>query len=352
MKVNFNQLDCFYHGSVKNLYQNDKNIFFEFTDKYSIFDWGEMPDLIPNKGKSLNTMACSFFKILMNPSFWSKLDLPKELHDLKTQYSKYGMPTHFIKEYENAIEVKKVNVFRPVYAKEDAIYSEYQQSPKNALVPLEVIFRFSITSGSSILERAKDQNYMDSLNLTSIKEKDQFLLPIIEFSTKLERSDRYLGYSEAKKIAGLSDSEFNILIKTAQANAFALKKVFDQLDINLIDGKFEFAFDTNRNFMMVDSIGPDELRLESEGIKLSKEYLRQIYRDSSWYKDLKRAKACSKDFRNYCLNQLNSTPHNLPTNEIKFFSNMYQSIANQIKQISKGKEINKNFLKNTIRRQQ
>lgn len=350
MKVNLSQLDCFYQGSVKNLYQDDKNIFFEFTDKYSIFDWGEMPDLIPNKGKSLNTMASSFFKILMNPNFWSKLELPKELVELKEKFSKSGMPTHFIREYENALEVKKVNVYWPVYEKEDAIYNEYQRSPKNALVPLEVIFRFSITKGSSILERVKDYEYINSLNLKSIKENDHYLLPIIEFSTKLERSDRYLKYSEAKKIAGLTGTEFNTLVKTAQANAFALKKIFDQLGINLVDGKFEFAFDTDRNFMMVDSIGPDELRLEYEGIQLSKEYLRQIYRDTSWYKDLKQAKACSKDFKNYCVRQLKSTPQNLPTNEINFFSDMYQSIAKQILRISEGKEIDKDFLKNKIRR--
>ena len=41
---------------------------------------------------------------------------------------------------------------------------------------------------------------------------------------------------------------------------------------------------------MVDSIGPDELRLTHSGVQVSKENLRTIYKKTAWYADLAKAK--------------------------------------------------------------
>ena len=53
-----------YRGSVKDIYGPDEDgaLFFRFSDRYSIFDWGEMPDQLTNKGKSLAHTAFLFFK--------------------------------------------------------------------------------------------------------------------------------------------------------------------------------------------------------------------------------------------------------------------------------------------------
>ena len=58
-------------GSVKNLTVIEEPTrdklglgFFEFSDRYSVFDWGEMPDHIPNKGASLAIITSYFFEIL------------------------------------------------------------------------------------------------------------------------------------------------------------------------------------------------------------------------------------------------------------------------------------------------
>jgi len=37
---------------------------FVFTDDYSVFDWGKMPDAIPNKGASLCAMGAANFERL------------------------------------------------------------------------------------------------------------------------------------------------------------------------------------------------------------------------------------------------------------------------------------------------
>ena len=56
-------------GSVKNLVVQkeaaDVNYgigVFEFTDDFSVFDFGKMPDTIPGKGESLCRMASSNFR--------------------------------------------------------------------------------------------------------------------------------------------------------------------------------------------------------------------------------------------------------------------------------------------------
>ena len=37
---------------------------FIFSDRYSVFDWGEMPDHIPGKGKALSILTAYFFEKL------------------------------------------------------------------------------------------------------------------------------------------------------------------------------------------------------------------------------------------------------------------------------------------------
>ena len=58
-------------GSVKDLlvteaaYEDRPGVgTFVFSDRYSVFDWGEMPDHIPGKGKALAVMAAFNFEEL------------------------------------------------------------------------------------------------------------------------------------------------------------------------------------------------------------------------------------------------------------------------------------------------
>ena len=37
---------------------------FHYSDRYSVFDWGEMPDLITGKGKALCMIGAYFFEKL------------------------------------------------------------------------------------------------------------------------------------------------------------------------------------------------------------------------------------------------------------------------------------------------
>lgn len=347
-----------YHGSVKDLYRTDDHkMIFLFSDRYSVFDWGEMPDHLTYKGQSLTRIAHLFFNLLSDSHFWRTLDngLITSESLLFERFCVHGLPHHYIgpvlkdgspSEVENEVcglKVEEVKVLRPVYTKETHKYnySEYQSQPTDALVPLEMIFRFGITEGSSILERAQDHDYLASLGLSAsdLVPNAVFESPIIEFSTKLEERDRYLTYVQAQDISGMTNEEWSELLETVALVGLAIKKIWSMANINCIDGKIEMAFMTGENhrqFKLVDSIGPDELRLQYNGIELSKECLRTYYRkDREWFSSLKTAKLKAdergeKDWKKIALEIHPNGPLPLPKNMKTTIEMLYRSLCKEL----------------------
>jgi phosphoribosylaminoimidazole-succinocarboxamide synthase len=353
-----------YEGSVKNIRGNfgSSPYIFEYSDRYSIFDWGGMPDLIKGKGESLATMAWEFFKYLENGKNFvflknnpliSKLGLEKTLKKLIEQ----GMKHHALglmdesgeianNSKSNYLAVRPVDVIRPKseFAAGKLVYNydAYTNKPLSTLVPLEVIFRFGLPSGSSLLKRLKNSNYCLENGINpKLKENDFFEEPILEFSTKLESTDRYLSLVEARLISAMTEGEFKKLLNLTRVLSLQLKNMFEKQEIKLWDGKFEFAFaatldeEGDREFILVDSIGPDELRLTYEGVQLSKENLRQVYRETSWYQAVEKAKKIASDrgeenWKNICLNELMEKPKGLEAKKLSSIESMYKTLANSI----------------------
>lgn len=321
--------ELLYQGSVKNLFSLNSDILFEYSDRYSLFDWGEMPDQLVQKGECLALMGALFFKELsahnINHHFLHLSDEAGNEVDLKA--------TRFMK-------VKSVPVRRPEFMHGRYDYSFYQVRPQNHLVPLEVMFRFGLGKGSSLTKRIKEnpelKNQWPSVDLT---EGVLFDEPIIDFSTKLEKGDRYLTFTEAKYVAGLTDIEFDRLIHEAKKIARIIKSVSDEMGLTLWDGKIELAFTPGspRGFMLVDSIGLDELRLEKGEYSLSKEFLREGYRKTSWFKDLKEAKEAGirtgVDFKLTCKTQ----PPHLEAKEKALAEALYLSYTNSLSHYVTGK---------------
>jgi phosphoribosylaminoimidazole-succinocarboxamide synthase len=174
-------MELVYKGSVKDLYRQDKSLFFEYSNRYSIFDWGEMPDEIPLKGQALASMAASFFEYL----------------------SAQGFKSHFIAaKSATSIQVQPVQVLRPEWKNGQYDYSAYASRPTFTLVPLEVIFRRFLGQGNSLEGRLKkNPAYLADLGLEQIPTAANSFDPaLIEVSTKLETSDRYLTRSEINQM--------------------------------------------------------------------------------------------------------------------------------------------------------
>ncbi len=69
-----------YKGSVKNIRmirepkkRSPGRYAFEFTDDYSVFDYGKMPDRIRGKGSAIAMMSAYLFEAMENPAAWKAL---------------------------------------------------------------------------------------------------------------------------------------------------------------------------------------------------------------------------------------------------------------------------------------
>lgn len=360
-----------YRGSVKNVRGevSADELLFEYSDRYSVFDWGEMPDSLSDKGRSLSVMGKCFFSYLEKKENWenlfSKLRLLKRfdenfLTNLENseQYKKFkenGLLHHANLSVDDVswdspyLWVKNIKILKPLRVDGIYDYTPYATKPINALVPLEVIFRLSLPPGNSFSKRLDS-----SLNETTLWKDHGFLgnpgfgnlsKPVIDFSTKLENGDRYLSYHEAQLISGLNNIEFDHLKTYAKLVGLNLYVLHQEMGIELLDGKIEVATvpgSENRNFLLVDSVGIDELRLVKNGKSLSKEFLREYYKNSSWYKALeiskKEASFQGCDFKAICLAKYKESPENLDQKTKEKTESLYKSYANDLNVLVLGKK--------------
>jgi len=352
--------ELLFEGSVKNVLKvpQSGDFIFEYSDRFSVFDWGAMPDELDGKGAALASMADFFFKYLGKKESWENWELPEELKRFKfnpllESFKRKGMSHHGVGlgTGVNQYKIKPVEVLKPKYlGNNEWDYTVYRERPVNCLVPLEVVFRFGVPRGSSLLKRTANPDYVKELGLKQaplIGEK--FAKPIIEFSTKLEPSDRYTAYEGARDIAGLNEVEFEALKDFVSLVALRIKDIFREIDVELWDGKFEFAFGEkdetgNRRFTLVDSIGPDELRLTYKGTQLSKETLRKFYRKSDWYEVVEKSKVMAdergiKDWKEFCLAEFKAEPPKLDTELKNACEEMYKSLAQSLNKKFNGEDV-------------
>jgi phosphoribosylaminoimidazole-succinocarboxamide synthase len=250
-------------GSVKEVYDLGRELEFRFTDRISVFD-KVIPSLIPHKGETLCREGVHWF----------------------SRAKKMGIRTHFEKFLPpNGMLVNKVDVIQPENIKPGA---------GNYLIPLEVICRW-YAAGSIYDRLLAGKVKPEALGFSKgykVEYGEPLPEPYIEVSTKLERVDRLLDRAEALKISGLSPEEYDAIRETVLRIDEDIKREVEPRGLIHVDGKKEFAFDEERNIMVVDVFGTaDEDRFwdkakyeEGEFVDLSKEYVRQHYRRIG-YKD-------------------------------------------------------------------
>ncbi|MCA9797968.1 MAG: hypothetical protein KC474_00335 [Cyanobacteria bacterium HKST-UBA04] len=364
-----------YEGSVKRIYtlaHDPDALVFEFSDQYSVFDWGHMPDELANKGHSLSIMGGLFFEQLGNAAQWRQL--PDRLKNspfdplwldalwntaLFRQLCQQGLAHHgrgwvgpdggdltldvaTHAGIKPLMKVTRAEVTPPTVTVDGQYdYTGHTQRMAVALqtqrrqllfIPLEVVFRFGMPVGSSLASRLIQQpDYYKTLGLSREPMANQwFERPVVEYFSKLEPSDRWLSTKEAAHISGLSLAAFGTLERTALLVALFLYASFGQRALALWDGKVEFAWHTERNEpVLVDSIGPDELRLLYNGVHMSKEIIRQYYGSSPWLAAVKEAKSASpQQWKRYCSNTLGQAPDPMDPEFKGLMDQMYPSLVN------------------------
>ncbi|MBU4227947.1 phosphoribosylaminoimidazolesuccinocarboxamide synthase [bacterium] len=295
---------------------------FIFSDRYSVFDWGEMPDHIPNKGKSLCISAAYFFEKLESMGI--------KTHYLGLVEDGQSKRISGVKSPVDMMEVKLFRVLKPAKTSDGYNYSVYKKEDGNLLVPLEVIFRNSLPAGSSVFKRLeKGELELKELGLKKMPVPGEDLeKPFLDVSTKLEESDRYLGWEEARKIAHLSDNELEEIRRVTLSINQLIGQEASKIGLKYEDGKIEFAFDEDRNLVVVDVLGTlDECRFTFKEMPISKEIARLYYRKTSWFKELIDAK--KKDELNW-KDKVNLSPPPLLPRLKELISMAYCAFTNEI----------------------
>ncbi|HLE74781.1 MAG TPA: phosphoribosylaminoimidazolesuccinocarboxamide synthase [Candidatus Bathyarchaeia archaeon] len=304
---------------------------FHFSDRYSVFDWGEMPDHIEGKGEALCLMGAYCFEKL-------------EGIGVRTHYrglvDETGKVVRFkeLKRPTSIMEVNLVNVYKPETRKSQGKleydYSLYTSDLKNCLIPLEIIYRNGLPEGSSVFKRLEQGKVaIKDLGLDHYpKSGERFAKPILDVSTKLEETDRYVTWEEAKKIARLTNTEL-IAVKAVLSKVNdTISEIACRARLENEDGKIELAFDHERKLMVVDVVGTlDECRFTYDGVHVSKEIARQFYKKTGWYRDVEEAKKTAenrgvKDWKALCKSQ----PPKLDAHLKTIIGEMYMAAANEL----------------------
>jgi len=304
---------------------------FHFSDRYSVFDWGEMPDFIDGKGEALCMMGAYCFERLGEKG-------------VRTHYrglvDKSGKVVRFdeLEQPSNVMEISLVNVYRPKAYVEDGKlkydYGAYSPMLKNFLIPLEIIYRNGLPEGSSIFKRFEQGLVtIEELGLDHYpKAGEKLSKPIFDVSTKLEEGDRYASWAEAQRIAGLTDGEV-VEVKSLLLEVDGLiSELAGRAGLVNEDGKIELGFDPLRRLMVVDVVGTlDECRFTYDGLHVSKEIARQYYRKTDWFRDVEETKKKAEkegieDWKKLCKTQ----PPKLDPALRNIISQMYLATANEL----------------------
>ena len=307
---------------------------FYFSDDYSVFDWGKMPDTIKDKGKALNIMSAAVFEAA------EKEGINTHYVGVDAFYYRPKIKVLDLTQPTRVMQVKLVRVVKPEIVNGKYNYDEYHAQGNNTvLIPLEVIYRNSLPKGSSVFRRLdKGQTTYQELGLDHMPVPGEILdKPILDVSTKLEETgDRYLSWNEAAEIAGLSENDLNGVKEILMQTNDLITRFAEKLNLYNADGKIELAYDDKGNIMLVDVLGTlDECRFlyqnGDEQIHVSKQVARDFYKTTKWYDDVTKTKDLAEkqgieEWRTLCPSQ----PEKLPNDFKEIIENMYMATANEM----------------------
>ena len=294
---------------------------FVFTDAYSVFDWGPMPDPVERKGASLCTMGASTFEELADAGVKTHYRGVVANGDTARLEAVDGAPTQMAFDLARVPEL-------PQKGREYDYDAYFSAAPTNVLVPLEVVFRNAVPVGSSLRDRVPPRDCgLDRTNWPD--EAVRLPTPVVEFSTKLEGNDRYLDTEEADRLAG--PASLSELESVARAVNQVVTDRAGTAGLTHQDGKIECVH-VDGEVRVADVAGTlDENRFARRGRQLSKELLRQYHRryQSEWVAAVADAKATAKrrdvaDWRNRCERR----PDSLPQAVLDAMSNLYAAATN------------------------
>ena len=225
---------------------------FEYTDNFTVFHYGRMPDPIPGKGEAICRMAVFNFRML-------------EAADVRTHFRRFIAP--------NQIEFDLARV-------PEQGAGSLASWDRNYLVPVQVLFRNELPQGSSVHRRLTSGTLTPAeVGVSHIPAVGERLhQPFIEYATMFEDVNRFIGQSEAKRLSGMSDEQLQAMRDITVRVNEVLTRHAAETGSNLSDGKAEFLLSSDAHLVLADSPGtPDECRLLFNDVHCGKQILRNWY---------------------------------------------------------------------------
>jgi phosphoribosylaminoimidazole-succinocarboxamide synthase len=244
-------------GSNKDIYEipgEANHLAFKFSGRISVFDVGALPEEIPGRPESLSLFARA----------------------VAEHFEARGVP----QAYDSALSKK-----HGVFVQKRVSHPRVREAGTGPVfVPLEVIVRWGVPVGSSLVKKDPARYPVGS----------RFEKAAVDYTTKLEAQDRAVDRTEAQSLcpAGLDlDVLENFVLDTAEI----VKGFFASKGLEIWDAKFELGYDPEaRKLFLVDAVTPDEIRLTLKGfdrVPLSKELLRFWLRQTAWFDEVAARKA-------------------------------------------------------------
>jgi phosphoribosylaminoimidazole-succinocarboxamide synthase len=225
---------------------------FEYTDHYTVFHYGRMPDRIPGKGEATCRMAVFNFMRLQEA----------------------GVPTHFRRFIApNRIEFDLARVPEPASGPP-------ARGAGTCLIPVQVLYRNELPQGSSVHRRvAAGALTPAAAGLREAPVVGETLeQPFLEYATMLEPVNRFVDRSEAQRLASVTDEQFQTMDDLTTTVNEVLTGHAREVGLSHCDGKVEFLAANDRSIVVADSPGtPDESRLMFNGVHCGKQVLRNWY---------------------------------------------------------------------------
>ncbi len=200
-----NKYDLIYEGKAKKVFNYDDvdRVRIEFKDDATAFN-ALKKEKFEGKGKLNCLISARIFEIL----------------------TKKKIPTHFIElEKENTMIAKKIRI-----------------------IPLEIVLR--------------NTAYGSLCKQTNIKPGTSLSKPLIDIYLKNdELNDPLITKDRIELMNILSSDDLELIIKLTLKINLILKSFFKNIQLQLVDFKLEFGYDSKNNIILGDEISPDNCRL-------------------------------------------------------------------------------------------
>ena len=249
-------------GKVKEVYEiSPTELEFRFTNDISVFD-KHIPSEIPHKGETLARTASHWFELCGR---------------LKIRHHFLGLSGPAWMRVKRVQVVPKPSTLGP--------------SPKNYLVPLELIVRYYVAG--SMWDRVKAGTVRpEELGFapgTTVQYGQKLPEPHFEVTTKLESIDRLLTIPEALEIAAIDKARLDEIPEMILKIDAAMRREIEPRGLLHVDVEEGVRRRLGRRVLMVvDTFGTaDEDRFWDKGafergrtVEFSKEFVRQHYRST------------------------------------------------------------------------